>query len=98
MRYVKASDGTVLKYPYRLSDLRADYPGTSFPKEETPELMAEYGIFPVYETGQPSVTIYERAAEADWTSGAFDAAAFGFTSSDSTQNSWCAMSIALRPA
>lgn len=65
MRYVKASDGVVLKYPFTLADLRADYPGTSFPAVATPELMAEYGIHPVIETDKPSVTIYERAVEAD---------------------------------
>jgi hypothetical protein len=34
----------------------------------------------------------------DWTSGAFDAAAFGFTQADATSFSWAATSIALRPA
>jgi hypothetical protein len=34
----------------------------------------------------------------DWTSGAFDAAAFGTTNGGVTNNSWAAMSIALRPA
>jgi hypothetical protein len=34
----------------------------------------------------------------DWTTGAFDAAAFGFTSTSNTDMSWAAMSIALRPA
>jgi hypothetical protein len=34
----------------------------------------------------------------NWSTGAFDAAAFGFTGSNSSNNSWAAMSIALRPA
>jgi hypothetical protein len=34
----------------------------------------------------------------NWTSGAFDAAAFGFTGTTSNDHSWAAMSIALRPA
>lgn len=34
----------------------------------------------------------------DWTSGAFNAAAFGFSGTDSTAYSWAALSIVLRPA
>jgi hypothetical protein len=34
----------------------------------------------------------------DWTSGAFDAAAFGFSLSSGTSYSWAATTIALRPA
>lgn len=36
--------------------------------------------------------------KTDWVSGAFDCAAFTYSNSDSTSNSWAAMSIALRPA
>lgn len=34
----------------------------------------------------------------EWTSGAFDPAAFTFSSSDATGYSWCAITVALRPA
>jgi len=36
--------------------------------------------------------------KSDWTSGAFDPVAFGFSASNSTNYSWAAVSIALRPA
>ena len=38
------------------------------------------------------------ASYGAWTSGSYDPAAFGFSGSDSTLNSWCAATIALRPA
>jgi uncharacterized protein YbaA (DUF1428 family) len=64
MTYVKASGTTVIEYPYGTAKLRADNPNVSFPKEPSVELLAEYGVFPVLPTAQPTPGEYERAAEA----------------------------------
>ena len=40
-------------YPYSVSQLKRDNPQTSFPKDMTDEVLASWGVFPVYSTEQP---------------------------------------------
>ena len=42
-------------------EIRGMYPNTSFPKTWTPELVAELGLDPVFETPAPTVTRYQTA-------------------------------------
>jgi hypothetical protein len=41
-------------YPYSVSQLRRDNPQTSFPKEPTEEMLAQWNVFPVKPTEQPA--------------------------------------------
>ena len=43
-----------MAYPYAPEQLRADYPQTSFPRNLSPALLADYGIYPVQATVPPS--------------------------------------------
>jgi len=45
--YVKANNQTVEKFPYTIGDLRRDNPNVSFPKHPQPDLLAEWGVYPV---------------------------------------------------
>lgn len=54
MNYVKTENNTVLKYPYRIKDLRRDYPNVSFPAEPSESTLVEYGVYPVKPTPRPS--------------------------------------------
>jgi len=57
MNYVKLhDDGAVAKYPYSYTQLRRDYPNTSFPQEPNDELLASWGVYPCVEIPQPPVT------------------------------------------
>ena len=47
MAYVKTSNGTVVKYPYSIGELRKDNPNTSFPKHITADMLADHGVFQV---------------------------------------------------
>lgn len=48
-------NGTTVKYPYSVLDLRLDNPDTSFPKEPSPECLASYNVFGVTPTLVPEV-------------------------------------------
>jgi len=52
--YVKIKDNTVVKFPYSIANLRADYPSTSFPKAPTPETLASFGVYKVAQGVVPS--------------------------------------------
>jgi hypothetical protein len=52
--YVKLNNGAVESYPYSIGQLRRDNPNTSFPKNPSPELLAEWGVHPVQSVGAPS--------------------------------------------
>jgi len=54
--YVKITNGSVDTYPYSVGELRRDNPNVSFPKQVPDTLLAEYGVYPVTETDQPSYT------------------------------------------
>ena len=53
--YIKLNNGVIEKYPYSIGDLRKANPNTSFPKNPSNELLAEWGVFPVEPVGAPSV-------------------------------------------
>ena len=50
---VKFVDG-LLTYPYSFEQLCMDNPQTSFPEPAPPELLAEYGVFPVVVLDPPA--------------------------------------------
>lgn len=52
--YAKIINGVVEKYPYSIGELRKDNPSTSFPKNIPDNVLAEFGIYPVQDTPQPS--------------------------------------------
>jgi len=51
--YVKANNNIAEIYPYSIGDLRRDNPNTSFPKNPSNELLAEWGVFPVSVVNDP---------------------------------------------
>lgn len=63
-----------MAYPYAPEQLRADYPQTSFPRNLSPALLTDYGIYPVQATVPPSydplaATLEEgppRRGESGW--------------------------------
>jgi hypothetical protein len=61
--YVKASDGTVVEYPYSLARMRADSPNVSFPREIPSDLLAEYGVFRVERSARPLRTVTQDPVE-----------------------------------
>jgi hypothetical protein len=78
MSHVKATNGNVDTYPYNVGQLRRDNPNTSFPKQIPDVTLAEWGVYPVTVTEQPSFT--ERTqnctlnaqptlADSEWTVG-----------------------------
>lgn len=46
--------GTVQIYPYSLAKLRADNPAVSFPRELTPEVLADFDVVEVVKTDAPT--------------------------------------------
>jgi len=57
--YIKVTNGAYEK-PYSIGQLRKDNPNTSFPKNPTAELLAEWGVFAVTASTQP---VYDPAEE-----------------------------------
>ena len=51
--YIKANNEIVEKYPYSIGQLRKDNPNTSFPKNLSDSLLAEWGVFPCTIVEQP---------------------------------------------
>ena len=52
-------------YPYQPHQIRQDFPYTSFPATLSDSLLAEYGIFTVAETDQPTIdTMSQRVSES----------------------------------
>lgn len=51
--YAKVKNGKVIQYPYNLSQLRAENPNTSFPKNPPDEVLADFGIVIVGEGTRP---------------------------------------------
>jgi hypothetical protein len=52
--YIKAKNGVIEQYPYSYNQLLADNPEVSFPSEPTDQLLAEWDVYPVVLTPQPS--------------------------------------------
>ena len=56
MFYVLTDDqGSVVSFPYTLTDLKRDNPDTSFPKIINAELAASYNCFLVSPTPRPEI-------------------------------------------
>lgn len=53
--YAKIQNGSVVKSPYTIDDLKKDNPQTSFPINISDELLAEYGVVTVVVTPKPDV-------------------------------------------
>lgn len=47
MLFAKIIDGVVVKYPYKLDDLKKDYPNISFPRNIQDLDLSRYNVFPV---------------------------------------------------
>lgn len=50
----KIVDGVVLAYPYGLSELRRDFPNTSFPLSMTEQEFLSYDVYPVVPRNPPA--------------------------------------------
>lgn len=51
--YLKAENGTVIKFPYSIGRLRKDNPSTSFPRNMTESQFAEHNVYKVTEADKP---------------------------------------------
>lgn len=61
--YAKVNNGQVEQYPYTLSDLRAEYPNTSFPQPFDQETLDSYGIVEVQTSSVPVPTYKQNVTE-----------------------------------
>lgn len=55
MFYAKINNGAVERYPYTLTDLRHETQGVSFPQTLTDAELADFNVYPVTPTAEPSV-------------------------------------------
>lgn len=51
--YIKVNNGIIEKYPYSIGELRKDNPQTSFPKNPSESLLAEWNVYPVKQIDRP---------------------------------------------
>ena len=51
--YVLAPNQVIETYPYSIGDLRRDNPNTSFPRNPSVELLADWNVFPVVDRPAP---------------------------------------------
>jgi len=61
--YAKIVGGLVAVYPYTIRQFRLDNPQTSFPKDMSESLLAEYGVYPVTRVEQPAYTLTQDPVE-----------------------------------
>lgn len=61
--YVKVRDGKPSVYPYHLSDLRAENPNVSFPKELSTTTFEVWGFWPVAPSPKPAPSDGMRVVE-----------------------------------
>jgi len=61
--YILIKDGSIEKYPYSVEQLKKDNPNVSFPYNITPELLAEYGVFPLIPSEYPQVDYTKTVME-----------------------------------
>jgi hypothetical protein len=55
--YVKVTNGVVETYPYSIGQLRKDNRNVSFPAEPSNELLAQWNVYPVVPTAEPSYDV-----------------------------------------
>jgi len=63
MSLIRTEKGALKQWPYAYAELRAAHPDTSFPREPSAELLAEYGVYEVAPT-QPNPGPDKIAVEA----------------------------------
>lgn len=52
--YIKVNQNNEIeKYPYSIQDMKKDNPNVSFPHPPSAELLAQYGVYRVYQTEHP---------------------------------------------
>jgi hypothetical protein len=61
--FAKITNGAVDKFPYSVGQLRHDNPNTSFPKQVSDELLAEFGVVAVTEKPAPDFNPLTHFAE-----------------------------------
>lgn len=52
--HVKASNGSVIKFPYSIGDLRKENPHTSFPKNPSEQMLMSWGVYRVQAAPRPA--------------------------------------------
>jgi hypothetical protein len=63
--YALVKDGAILRYPYSVTDLRRDNPGTSFPRFPSDDTLEAFGVVTVETTAQPVYDpIHERPQDS----------------------------------
>jgi len=55
MYYVKANNGSVVKFPYSIDDLKNDNPNTSFPVDIPIPTLADWDVYPVEVSPEPEI-------------------------------------------
>lgn len=65
MLMVKVENGGVVKYPYTISDLRSDFPQTSFPSNLLAADLSVFNVFVVSETQKPEVGYTQIVEEVE---------------------------------
>lgn len=61
--FAKITNGAVDKFPYSVGQLRHDNPNTSFPKQVSDELLAEFGVVAITEKPAPDFDPLTHFAE-----------------------------------
>lgn len=61
--YVKVENGALVEYHYSVKQLKKDNPNTSFPRDLSDSLLAEWGVYPVIKTDRPQIDHTKNLAE-----------------------------------
>ena len=61
--YIFAPNETAETYPYSIGQLRKDNPQTSFPRNPSDALLAEWNVYPVTRTPRPTTDHTQNVAE-----------------------------------
>lgn len=61
--YAQIINDVVEKYPYSIGQLRKDNPNTSFPRNPTAQLLAEWNVFDVASVPRPEVDYTKNVGE-----------------------------------
>lgn len=61
--FIKAKNNEVIKYPYIMNDLYAEYPNTSFPDKLENSTLAEFDIYIVKQQQKPQVDYTQNVIE-----------------------------------
>jgi hypothetical protein len=83
--YVKATNEIVEIYPYSIGKLRKDNPNTSFPKNPSAEMLANWNVYPVTVAQEPSIDNTQKAYQNSEPSFIDDSWILGWTVVEKTQ-------------